>query len=329
MNELSTTWVGEKSWTYRCEFTSPQRDANINDKVTLLCEGLDTFATVKLNGQEILQTDNMFIPYRVDITSHLQPQADLPNTLEIEFDSALLRAREIRASHPEHKYIAHLGEIDRMGVRKAQYHWGWDWGPVYMTAGPWRPVRLEVWSSRIEDLAVEYELNEELSTCRGVVSARVEGEVAVRGRCEARLRLQNRRGEIVFEKMLPVGEDGIVKSSFLVEKPELWYPHGYGDQPLYNVDCELSADNVVIHVATKRIGFRRAELVQEPDSFGKSFYFRVNGVDIFGGGSCWIPADNFIPRISPERYREWLKLMVESNQVMTRYVSVQSLQIRN
>jgi beta-mannosidase len=101
-------------------------------------------------------------------------------------------------------------------------------------------------------------------------------------------------------------------------KPYLWYPHGYGEQHRYFLDAELFKGQDAVHLITKRIGFRRTVLIQEPDIHGKSFYFRVNGVDIFAGGSCWIPADNFTPRLSPEKYKQWMALMVEGNQIMTR-----------
>src|SRR5258706_11559287 len=103
MNEVDVQWVGEKSWTYRCEFSAPLQAEGV--VTALVFEGLDTFATVRLNGTEILKSDNMFIPYRVNVTAHLRSNAT--NLLEIYFDSALLRAREIRKLHPEHRFIGH------------------------------------------------------------------------------------------------------------------------------------------------------------------------------------------------------------------------------
>lgn len=91
----------------------------------LAFDGLDTFATVKLNGKEILSSDNMWIAHRINVTKHLQK--DSKNMLEIEFDSALKRAREIEKQHPEHVWTGFNGETARLAVRKAQYHWGWDW----------------------------------------------------------------------------------------------------------------------------------------------------------------------------------------------------------
>ena len=93
-----------------------------------------------------------------------------------------------------------------------------------------------------------------------------------------------------------------------------------GPQSRYLFSAKLLSNKICVHEFERKIGFRKAELIQECDEHGKSFYFRINGIDIFAGGSCWIPADNFIPRISPDRYRAWLEMMVEGNQIMTRYV---------
>src|SRR5690349_23351173 len=112
MNELQTHWVGEKSWTYRCKFSAgPKVDGA---RSVLVFEGLDTFATVRLNDAEILKSENMFISHHVDVTTELT--YDSPNTIEIDFDSALLRAREIGKEHPEHRFIGHQTEPERIGV---------------------------------------------------------------------------------------------------------------------------------------------------------------------------------------------------------------------
>lgn len=115
LNEMKVHWVGEKSWSYRCKFSAPEHADG--DRIALVFEGLDTFAKVQLNGSNILQSDNMFIPHHVDITPLLN--FNTPNTLEIVFDSALLRARDIRREHPEHNYIGHLGEVERLGGEKS------------------------------------------------------------------------------------------------------------------------------------------------------------------------------------------------------------------
>jgi beta-mannosidase len=314
MNEHEAIWVDESSWSYKCTFPTSSTAQQSGARIALVLEGLDTFATVKLNGIVIVSSDNMFIRHKVDITAHISSNLQATNILQIDFDSALVRGREIIKEHPEHAFNHRQGGVERLGVRKAQYHWGWDWGPKYMTAGPWRPVRLETYCSRVDDLSVEYNLAEDFVSCGGVISVRVDGF----GRQQVCLILRDSREQLVFQTDSEVSANGLVQAPFSFQNPELWYPHGYGSQPLYTLACELIAGGNVVQTLTKKIGFRTVELIQEPDPFGKSFYFRINGIDVFAGGSCWIPADNFIPRISPEKYRAWMELMVESNQIMTR-----------
>lgn len=278
----------------------------------LAFDGLDTFASVKLNDKVVLESDNMFIPHRLDVTSKLNHDQD--NILEITFASARLEAIKIREKHPEHKWVGFNGDMSRLAVRKAQYHWGWDWGPILNTCGPWREVRLETYHARIEDLRVDYELDESLKTVQGTISTKVEGASA------KSVNFAVYDGEkLVFKESANVS-DGVAKVEFHVNSPKLWYPHGYGDQPLYKITATVSADDVDLDQATRRTGFRRGELIQEPDAIGKSFYFRVNGVDVFCGGSDWIPADSFTPRVTVEKYRKWLEMMVDGYQIMLRCV---------
>lgn len=120
-NELDVEWVGERRWTYQTGFPSPKVPAGAS--TYLLFDGLDTFATVQLNGVTILASDNMFLSHRVDVSKLLREDSHAKNTLVIDFDSSLLRAREIQKEHPEHAFIAYNGEPSRLAVRKAQYHW--------------------------------------------------------------------------------------------------------------------------------------------------------------------------------------------------------------
>lgn len=308
-NELQAEWVADKAWTYQVELP-PVAVANNGTVHVLAFDGLDTFATVKLNDKTILQSDNMFIAHRIDVTKHLKPTA--ANVLEIEFASARLEAIKIKEAHPEHKWVGFNGDMARLAVRKAQYHWGWDWGPILNTCGPWRDVRLETYQSRVEDLRVDYKLDENLKAVRGTISARVEGSSA-KDVTFAVFDGDNR----VFKETASVGE-GVAKVEFHVNSPKLWFPHGYGEQPLYKITATVTSNSIEIHHATRRTGFRKGELVQEPDAIGKSFYFRVNNIDVFCGGSDWIPADSFTPRVTEDIYRRWLNMMVDGYQVMIR-----------
>ena len=177
-------------------------------------------------------------------------------------------------------------------------------------------MRLETYAIRINDLRVDYELDSTFSKVTGKISVDLE-----RASASATSELQiiysvTHSGDTVFEASADT-----ISADFAFSKPNLWYPHGYGAQPLYEFKVKvLGADGSEVASASKKIGFRQALLIQEPDEIGKSFYFRINGVDVFCGGSDWIPADNFTPRVTEEKYRKWLELMVDGYQVMIRQV---------
>ena len=182
-----------------------------------------------------------------------------------------------------------------------------------MTCGPWKPIHLEVYSSYISDLYSTIDVDSSLHVAKLVAKADVEGDSSA-------LRFElSLGGNIVSTEEAKVA-DGLATVIFHVEKPELWYPATYGKQPLYTLTATLVAGDIELDVRSKRIGIRRARVVQRKleDAPGTTFYFEINNIPIFCGGSDWIPADNFIPRITSEKYRDWMKLAVEGNQIMVR-----------
>ena len=210
------------------------------------------------------------------------------------------------------------GETARLGIRKAAYHNGWDWGPVLMTAGIWRPCRLEVYHARIQQLRFDTTLEDDLQSATIKASVQLEKPDG-----------QSRPPGLAIRIILKLNDDRIVEKTATfeddwarvdlgVDQPSLWWPAGYGAQNLYHVEVALLSDGMEVDRASKKIGIRSAKLIQEKDQYGKSFYFCINGVDVFCGGSCWIPTDSLLPRITAEKYRNWIKLMVAGNQVMIR-----------
>jgi beta-mannosidase len=308
LNEHAAQWVGESDWLYRCRFTlAPEM---LGARIDLCCDGLDTFATVWLNGVQLFTSDTMFVPQRVDIAGAAR---EGENELRILFESAVRRGREREARHGA--LDVWNGDPSRVYVRKAQYHYGWDWGPVLMAAGPWLPVRVEAYTARIDDLHCTVEL----AADRG--SAVVEATATVAGDHEssltARLQLYAPDGALLAEADAPVG-DGAAQYTFAVGDPHLWWPHGHGAQPLYTVRATIGATQP--HTVEQRIGVRRLRLVQEPveGEAGTTFLFEVNDTPIFCGGANWIPADSFTPRIDRERYRNLLQQAADMHMVMVR-----------
>ncbi|KAJ3580342.1 hypothetical protein NPX13_g220 [Xylaria arbuscula] len=277
LNELKVRSLAEKQWTYRTQFSRPAPPSSESPITTdLVFEGLDTFTTVSLNGTEILTSDNMFISHRVDITDQLKDT----NNLEIHFDSAMLRGRQLVEQHShEHTFYVRQTEVSRVPVRKAQYVW------------------------------TEHEVSEDIQSCSGRIIVKVSEAHGQSVQVSLSL-----NGLVVFEEDCITNANGVAEALFSIARPELWYPFTHGAQTRYELKASLGSHDSM----SKKIGFRRAQLIQEEDEFGKSFFFRINGNDVFCGGSCWIPADSFLSQIPEQRYRDWVKLLYEGNQNMIR-----------
>lgn len=319
LNELSVRWIGDEIWTYKTTFKAPPDYGEPGVVTILLFEGLDTFASVHLNGQLVLESDNMFVAHQINITGRLQGGG---NTLEIVFESARKVGLELVKQHQEHRFIVHQTEVSRGPVRKAQYQWGWDWGPILLTCGPWKPIMLKTIKSELSELSVQYKLAPDLKSadmttkvfCRGPITG-VDFTV-----------VNTSTGVVVASKHIDLQEtheDVVsVEANLQIDGIELWWPRGYGSQELYKIQADATALQTLADTCSKTFGFRKVELIQEPDTYdGKeatSFYFRINNVDIFIGGSCWIPADSLLTQITPNAYKSWVELAAKGNQSMLR-----------
>jgi beta-mannosidase len=310
-NELDVQWVGERDWLFRCRFDLGAADLAAGP-AGLCLDGLDTFATVFLNGAPILVSANMFVPARVDATGLLRPG---PNQLGILFESAMRRGKELEAAHG--KRALWNGDSSRLYVRKAQYHYGWDWGPTLMDAGPWRAVRLELGAARIAELHCPPEVAADLASASLPVAVALEA--ADQAGLRLRLTLLAPGGAALDEATVAVA-DGAARHTFQLAHPQLWWPNGYGAQPRYRLEASLLRGGEALDRRELALGLRRLELVQEPleAAPGTSFYFAVNNTPIFGGGANWIPADSFINRVTPARYRAWVDLAADANMTMLR-----------
>ncbi|KAF8192560.1 glycoside hydrolase family 2 protein [Pholiota molesta] len=313
LHEWDVQWVGEKEWAFKTTLEVAESEL-ASPNVDLLFEGLDTFATVKLNGEVILRTENQFLAHRVPVKSTLKVGA---NELLIHFESAFLKGRDIEKSHE--KYELWNGDSSRLHVRKAQYNYGWDWGPILMTVGPWKPIKLETYHNRITDLDVRSEVSEALDV---KLSASFAFSEKTPGYASFVLKKPDGSVEASADK-IPVNGAGIAKVNFEWQAGEiqLWYPVGYGSQPLYTVEVLVTDKNgTVLDKKTDKVAFRRALVIQDKliDQDGLTFLFEINNVRVFCGGSNWIPADSFLTTMTFERYRAWLQLLVDGNQNMVR-----------
>lgn len=174
LNELLVRWVNDQTWTYRTTFAAPADYGKLGVNTTLRFEGLDTFATVYLNAENLFESENMFVEHRVSVSGKLYSRY---NVLEIVFESARKRGLEIVDCQKEHQFIVHQTEISRGPVRKAQYHWGWDWGPILTTCGPWKPITLEMWTCRLSNPYAQYELSADMKSANFKLSVQCEGQI--------------------------------------------------------------------------------------------------------------------------------------------------------
>ncbi len=298
-NELALDWIGHQRWSYSTTFTVDGPDHGEGaEHVDLVCDGLDTVATVLVNGVEVGRFFNQHRSYRIPVTDQLRAGE---NHLEVVFDSAWAYAEAMKQE---------LGNLPNAYptpfnfIRKMACNFGWDWGPTVVTAGIWRPVAIETWStarlSRVRPIAT-------VTGASGLLTVDVDLEGSADRPLSVSVEVAGHRAAVT----VPVG----ARSAALdvaVPDVELWWPHDLGSQPLYDVEVTLSAAgdgadgrlaSDVLDTWRRRIGFRSIRIDTAPDEIGSAFTFVVNDVPIFVKGANWIPDDCFPSRITRDRLR--------------------------
>jgi beta-mannosidase len=306
LNELDVQWVGETDWLYKLEFEI----GALEGQTDLCFDGLDTFAKIWLNGELILESDNFFLAHRVNVTQKLRVGQ---NELQVSFENSWDRGKQIEAANGGPLPVWN-GDSSRLYIRKAQYHYGWDWGPKLITTGFWRGVRLETFAARIVDVHAPVAVSDDLASAEFAVSLQLEGNTSG---SSLNLILRDPQGNLLEDARIRADQ---AEHSFFVVKPELWWPNGHGTPSLYSLEVVLERDGTVLDSRTLKLGARRLRLLEESviGEPGTSFVFEINNVPIFCGGANWIPDDNFLPRITPERYRERLSMARDGNMNMLR-----------
>ena len=281
-------------WWYQRKFSTPKRTGNT--RIELVFEGIDCLGTIFLNGREVGQTRNMFIAHRIDVTDQLR-EAGGENELTVRLDSAVLAGRQHEPSALEGAFAANW---ESLSIRKAPHMYGWDISPRIVSAGLWRSVRLESMpSTRLTDV---YFTTLRLDSNRQKAQVLVDWNFATDGftidRWKIRLSFE-RDGKQILQKIFPVfGSHDRHKLD--VTRPDLWWPRGYGTQPLYELTLELlNGDGKVLDTWHQRVGIRTIKLVRSdittPEKPGE-FVFVVNGEKIFVKGSNWVPLDSLHSR---------------------------------
>jgi beta-mannosidase len=314
-NEKDLQWIEHADWEYRSSVVAD--DALLaHERVELAFQGLDTFAEVFVNGHSVLKADNMFRSWRVDVRRQLVKGA---NEIVVRFRSP------IAAVKPAYDKLGYrlpaindqATEMVSMFARKAPYHYGWDWGPRFVTSGIWRPVTLEAWDgARLDDLQV---FQRELTDARARLTATATVQATRAGKATVTVTATGGPAPVAVtvEATLAAGANR-VSADLILEKPERWWPNGLGAQKLYTLEAALVVDGVAKGARARRVGLRTLEVVNVHDKDGKTFTIKVNGAPVFMKGANYIPSDSFVDRVTPERQRALLQSAADAHMNMLR-----------
>lgn len=305
--ENQLLWISDHPWDYSLHF-DVDKEMLENYCVELVFEGLDTYADVKLNGEKLFFADNQFRSWKQWVNDYLKEK---DNLLEVHFpryDSTQLALYEQHQPQLPEKYAV---------SRKAPYQHGWDWAPKYKNVGIWKPVKLVArkWNSAwLEDAYTVTKAADADSANLWLYffaycdrfRALAEVEIAV-----------DQQKTYQFEVELREGNQGIYLP-ITIEHPRLWWPNEMGEQPLYDFELKLKLDGEVVDSRSFRSGIRTFEMVDEPDSIGRAFYFKVNGVPFYAKGANYVPEEMIETWINPDNTLKLLQMAKDAHFNMLR-----------
>lgn len=316
-NEKEIQWVDKIDWEYRTEFDV--NEALLSQQhLELVFDGLDTYADVYVNEQHMLSADNMFRVWTVDVKSVVKASG---NVLRIRFRSPinedLPKLEKLGYALPASNDQSDVGGLGDKRVsifaRKAPYHYGWDWGPRFVTSGIWREARLEGWTDiRINDVFIQ---QNEVTAAAASLTAVVEVESTQSIETVIRVGTDGQSWEQAVT--LKPGVQNVEVPISMVE-PKLWWSRGLGDPHMYSFHTEVIQGEQAVAESTVKTGIRSIRLVRDKDVAGASFYFELNGVAVFAKGANHIPNDSFITEVTRERYLHEIVSAAESNMNMLR-----------
>jgi len=314
-NEKKLQWVEKEDWEYRTTFDVPQ-DILKNDQVFLHFDGLDTYADVYLNNKLVLQTDNMFRYWDLPCKKQLKERN---NTLRIYFHSALVRGvqklKKLNYTLPASEEQASENEKTSMLTRKAQYQYGNEWSPRFVGCGIWRPVSIRGWSvAQVSDAVLQLR---NLTKDVADYNASLNIESTKEGSYNLSFFVDDKQIGEPFKLWLKKGFNNET-FNFQISKPSIWWCNGMGNHYLYSLKAQLSQGDKLITEITQKFGVRKIELVQDSDSYGRSFFFKLNGIPVFMKGANYIPQNVFPGHVSGAAYERLIKDAVAANMNMIR-----------
>jgi len=305
-NEEKLQWIEKEDWEFEGEFIADEALLK-RTHVEMTFRGIDTYAHIYLNDSLIAETDNMFRTWTVEVKKHLKIGK---NILHFYFDSPIKRTES------DWKNLGYElpGGIRTM-TRKAQFHYGWDWGPRFVGCGILKTPEILAW----DDVLIEniYIATQSYTPEKARIVARIRYRSDVSGPVSFVFRAEKIKS-IDSRKLLPgVHEDSVI---FDIKNPKLWWCVGLGEPHLYDFRFQIQRNGSIADQADVRTGLRTIELITEKDKDGKgeSFYFKLNGVPVFAKGANYIPQDIFQDRVTGEQYRRIIDDVVAANMNMLR-----------
>lgn len=299
-NEKKVQWVENEDWDYQTSFSISSKEL-ANQNIELVFNGLDTFSEIYLNGKLLLSTDNMFRKWTIPVKQNLKIGG---NILQVKFKSAVHVGKELAKKVP-----FTTPESPRSYVRKAQYQFGWDWGPRLVTAGIWKEVKLHFWNqAKLENVKIEQK-----KISKEVANLVFHTEVFVDKEGKYNVSVNNSFKDFNLKK----GKN-LIEIPLDIKYPKLWQPNGFGTANSYQFAVSIFNGKTILDQKLVETGIRTVELIQEKDEKGKSFYFKVNGNPIYVKGTNWIPGDSFSPRMTKEKYHQLIKACKDANMNMIR-----------
>ena len=306
MNENQVQWIDSQQWIYRREFEIDE-EFLAQQCIELVTEGLDTYSQIRINNKLTGTTANMFVEHRFDVKKFLHAGR---NSIEILFDSPVMHSKALEKKHG----TLHVAlESHRVYARKAQYSFGWDWGPRLTTSGIWRGISLE--SHAHAKLSVPFIKVVSVSRKEAVIEVSVEVSKFEQEPIDLMTVIHSDSATLEDRRRVRTGR---VRFRMKIEQPQLWWPNGYGDQRMYQARFSLVSKSGEIERTDVQFAIRTVRLIEKTDRAGKSFIIEINGEKIFCKGADWIPCDSFIPRISDATYERVLSMAKDAHMNMVR-----------
>ena len=311
-NEKDVQWVSQVDWIYEREFQAPA-ELLAAKHVFLNLDSVDTVAIVKINGKEVGRPDNQFRRWRFETKDVLKKGK---NSIAVAIQSPMTagNANDERLNHTIPSYWDGLSTIAHLNlIRKSQCSAGWDWGVSVPSSG----LMGQNYLQGAELVRLEHVYTAQVhtkNTCKVTVTAELMAfdDAPIGAKVPVAFRFAGQTKTAVG-KIPRVGGVFKVEAVFTVKNPKLWWPNGYGEQPLYELSVEADGQTV-----TRQVGLRDLKVVNEKDEIGFSLVFQVNGVRVFAKGGDWIPCDARPQEHTPERYHDLLQSAHDANMNIVR-----------